>query len=77
MQMLLCTADNYGTVSAAKTEQVTTNVCEGYHSVINAHFKQRHPDPYGFIVFLQQQDVMLERRIAKLQVGAPPKKKKS
>jgi hypothetical protein len=55
----------------------TTDVCEGYHSVIKAHFKQRHPDPYGFIVFLQQQDVMLERRIAQLQVGAPSKKRRA
>lgn len=55
----------------------TTNVCEGYHSVINAHFNNRHPDPYGFIAFLQQQDLMLERRIAQLQMGAAPKKRKA
>lgn len=55
----------------------TTNACEGYHSVLNAHFKHRSPDPYTFIAFLQQQDMQLERRIGQLQVGAPPKKRKA
>jgi hypothetical protein len=55
----------------------TTNACEGYHSVLNAHFKHRSPDPYAFIAFLQQQDMQLERRIGQLQVGAPAKKRKA
>jgi hypothetical protein len=55
----------------------TTNVCEGYHSALNAQFKHRSPDPYRFIAFLQEQDEQLERRVAQLQIGAPPKKRKS
>jgi len=55
----------------------TTNACEGYHSVLNAHFKHRSPDPYAFIAFLQTQDMQLERRLGQLQFGAPPKKRKA
>lgn len=51
--------------------------CEGYHSALNAQFKHRSPDPYRFIAFLQEQDEQLERRVAQLQIGAPPKKRKS
>jgi hypothetical protein len=55
----------------------TTNVCEGYHSVLNEQFKHRSPDPYKFIKFLQEQDQQIERRLAQLQLGVPPKKRKS
>lgn len=55
----------------------TTNVCEGYHSVINSHFRQRHPDPFTFVKFLQQQEAEIERRLAQLQLGAPPRKRKA
>ena len=55
----------------------TTNICEGYHSSLNSHFQHRSPDPYAFIAFLQQQDLQLERRVAQLQAGAPPKKRKA
>ena len=55
----------------------TTNVCEGYHSALNEQFKHRSPDPYKFIKFLQEQDQQIERRLAQLQLGAPPKKRKS
>lgn len=44
---------------------------------MNSHFKYRSPDPYAFIAFLQQQDLQLERRVAQLQAGAPPKKRKA
>ena len=53
----------------------TTNACEGYHSVINAHFRQRHPDPFTFINFVQQQEAQIERRLVQLQQGAPPRKR--
>jgi hypothetical protein len=55
----------------------TVNACEGYHSVLNAHFKGRHADPFSFIAFIQQQELTIERRIAQLQNGAPPKKRKT
>jgi len=55
----------------------TTNACEGYHSVINKHFRQAHPDPYKFISFLQQQEAELERRVQQLLHGAPPRKRKT
>lgn len=55
----------------------TTNACEGYHSVINSHFRQRHPDPFTFIKFLQQQEAEIERRLVQLQQGAPPRKRKA
>lgn len=55
----------------------TTNVCEGYHSVINSHFRQRHPDPFTFVEFLQRQEAELERRIRQLEQGAPPRKRKA
>lgn len=52
----------------------TINVCEGYHSTLNAQFKHRRPDPFAFITFLQAQDNTLERRVAQLTAGAPAKK---
>ena len=55
----------------------TTNACEGYHCVLNTHFHGRHPDPYAFIKFLQQQDAELERRIRQLETGAPARKRKA
>jgi hypothetical protein len=55
----------------------TTNVCEGYHSVLNSHFRQRHPSPFAFIDFLKQQEGETERRVAQLQHGAPPRKRKA
>ena len=55
----------------------TTNACEGYHSIVNAQFRNRHPDPYAFIAFLQQQEAEIERRIGQLQQGAPPRKQKT
>lgn len=59
------------------TNDRTTNTCEGYHSVLNAQFNRRHPDPFRFIEFLQKQEIMLERRIQQLQMGAPPRKRKA
>ena len=55
----------------------TINAREGYHSLLTSHFKHHAPDPYAFIAFLQQQDMELERRIGQLQVGAPPKRRKT
>jgi hypothetical protein len=55
----------------------TTNVCEGYHRVINVTFKGRRPDPFAFIKCLQQQESDIERRVAQLQIGAPPRKRKA
>jgi hypothetical protein len=55
----------------------TTNACEGYHSVIISYFRQRHPDPYKFIRFLQEQEAEIERRLAQLQQGAPARKRKT
>jgi hypothetical protein len=55
----------------------TTNICEGYHSTINGHFRQRHPSPFTFAEFLKQQEAELERRIAQLQQGAPPRKRRA
>ena len=48
-----------------------------YHCVLNTHFHGRHPDPYAFIKFLQQQDAELERRIRQLETGAPARKRKA
>ena len=55
----------------------TTNVCEGYHHVINEKFRGSRPDPFKFIRFLQEQEGSIERRVVQLQVGAPPKKRKA
>lgn len=55
----------------------TTNACEGYHSIINAHFRQRHPDTFAFVAFLQQQEAEIERRLAQLQQGAPHRRRKA
>jgi hypothetical protein len=59
------------------THDRTTNVCEGYHSVLSTHFRGRHPDPYAFVQFIQQQDLELERRIRQLEIGAPSRKRKA
>lgn len=37
----------------------TTNACEGYHSVLNKHFRGKAPDPFQFVQFLQEQDLQL------------------
>lgn len=55
----------------------TINVCEGYHHVINDKFRGVRPDPFKFINFLKEQEGCIERRVAQLQVGAPPKKRKA
>jgi hypothetical protein len=55
----------------------TTNVCEGYHHIVNEKFRRGRPDPFQFINFLQEQEADIERRIAQLQVGAPPRKRKA
>ena len=55
----------------------TTNVCEGYHHIINEKFRGCRPDPFKFIRFLQEQEGSIERRVAQLQVGAPPNKRKA
>jgi hypothetical protein len=34
------------------THDRTNNVCEGHHSVLNTHFRGRHPDPYAFVQFI-------------------------
>lgn len=54
----------------------TINMCEGYHHILNAKFRSGRPDPYRFILFLKEQECNLERRIAQLQVGAAPRKRK-
>ena len=48
----------------------TTNACEENHSIVNAQFCNRKPDPYAFIAFLQQQEAEIERHIGQLQQGA-------
>jgi hypothetical protein len=58
------------------THDRTTNVCEGYHSVLNTHSRGRHPDPYAFFQFIQQQDSELERSI-QLEIGTPARKRKA
>ena len=55
----------------------TTNACEGYHSVLSAHFRGRHADPFTFVKFLQQHEMETEIRIGQLQLGAPPRKRKN
>jgi hypothetical protein len=55
----------------------TTNVCEGYHHIANEKFRGGRPDPFKFINFLQEQEAGIERRLAQLQVGAPPRKRKA
>jgi hypothetical protein len=55
----------------------TTNVCESYHRLINATFKGRRPDPFAFIKCLQQQESDIERRVAQLRIGAPPRKRRA
>jgi hypothetical protein len=55
----------------------TTNVCEGYHHIINEKFRRGRPDPFQFVHFLQEQQADIERRVAQLQVGAPPRKRKA
>lgn len=54
----------------------TTNSCEAYHRVINEFFHHRHPDPFRFCKFVQQQEMEIERRHGQLQMGAPPKKRR-
>lgn len=53
----------------------TTNICEGYHHLLNSKFTSR-PDPFKFITVLQHQQAEIERRLGQLQVGAPPRKRK-
>lgn len=55
----------------------TINVCEGYHHVVNDQFRGVRPDPYKFIDFLKEQESSIERRVAQLQQGAPPRKRKA
>jgi hypothetical protein len=55
----------------------TTNICEGYHHLANAKFRGHRPDVFKFIRFLQQQEGDTERRLAQLQHGAPPRKRKA
>jgi hypothetical protein len=59
------------------TRDRTTNACEGYHSRLNSHFRGRHADPYKFVCYLQKEEKEIEIRVGQLQVGAPPKKRKS
>lgn len=54
----------------------TTNSCEAYHRVLNEYFHHRHPDPFKFSKFLQEQEMEIERRHGQLQMGAPPKKRR-
>lgn len=54
----------------------TTNCCEAYHRVMNEYFNHRHPDPYTFVQFLQEQEMEHERRHGQLLLGAPPKKRR-
>jgi MULE transposase domain len=54
----------------------TTNSCEAYHRVINEFFHHRHPDPFRFCRFVQDQEMELERRIGQLNMGAPAKKRR-
>jgi hypothetical protein len=54
----------------------TTNSCEAYHRVINDFFHHRHPDPFRFCKFVQDQEMEFERRHGQLQMGAPPKKRR-
>jgi hypothetical protein len=54
----------------------TTNSCEAYHRVLNEFFHHRHPDPFRFCKFLQDQEMEIERRYGQLQFGAPPKKRR-
>jgi hypothetical protein len=54
----------------------TTNACEAYHRVLNEYFHHRHPDPFKFVQFLQEQEMEFERRHGQLQVGAPSRKRK-
>jgi hypothetical protein len=55
----------------------TTNVCEGYHHLLNDKFRRGRPDPFHFIKVLQEQEANIERRVAQLQTGAPPRKRKA
>lgn len=54
----------------------TTNSCEAYHRVINEFFHHRHPDPFRFCKFVQDQEMEYERRYGQLQMGAPAKKRR-
>jgi hypothetical protein len=54
----------------------TTNSCEAYHHVVNDYFHHRHPDPFKFCKFVQEQEMGIERRHGQLQFGAPPKKRR-
>ena len=62
--------NSYGMID----DDLTTNCCEAYHRVMNERFRHRHPDPYTFVEFLQEQEMELERRHGQLQLGAPSKK---
>lgn len=54
----------------------TTNSCEAYHRVLNQHFKHKHPDPFRFFKFMQDEEMEHERRHGQLQYGAAPKKRR-
>lgn len=43
---------------------------------MNECFKHRHPDPYTFVEFLQEQDMEHELRHGQLLLGAPSKKRR-
>jgi len=58
------------------TDCRTTPRVRGYNSALNAQYKHHCPETYRFNAILEEHNKQLERRIAKLQVGVLPKKRK-
>jgi hypothetical protein len=54
----------------------TTNVCEGFHSQLNATLGRRHPTVFKVIDVVKDIDDAHERVIAQLAMGAAPKRRK-
>jgi len=54
----------------------TTNICEGFHSQLNATLGRRHPTVFKVIDVVKEIDDAQERRIAQLAMGAAPKRRK-
>lgn len=54
----------------------TTNICEGFHSQLNAALGRRHPTVFKVTDVIKDIDDTQERRIAQLAMGAAPKRRK-
>jgi len=60
----------------SKSEVITNNVCESFHSKFNAYFYQHHPLLYKFIDAIQDIQVDAYIKIRSAEEGVIQKRKK-